>query len=905
MADGLDVVIQWQLRTRAPLQTTWELLSDTDRFNRVAGLEYTYQEEALRDGTVRRQGSSSRLGVPLRWVEPPFDWQAPHRFGITRTFTTGPAESYSIRLELQESADGGTDLDYSLCVVARSTWTRPLVQAELATFTRPALERTLQRAVAVLDGTISTFLAPPPPLSPEGGEHMRAALAAVDDPQLQEAFERLLREESLDELRDLQPLRLARRWHAAPDAVVRAFLQAVRGGAFTLQWSLRCPSCRVGKGVVKALTIEAQTVHCASCNITFDGSLPDAMIAKFLPDRRIRELDEAIRCIGSPARTAHVRASAVLAPGAAQEFSLRLLPGSYRIRTLPAAGSASLQVRPDLQGSALALDLEDHGVEPPLLRAAPGTLVVSVRNRREQRCQLLVERLEDEPDVLTVGRLLELPEAAELLPADMIATGLTVDVQAGVVLAARIERGGAEAREALSKAIAGYDPEVLTARDGSVIAAFYSADHALEAASLVEGAPHVGGGLASGSILYVRESDRSLALGQAVERALALAQGGGALQVTSDDAGRAPLAASLARDGVVAEHDEGKTRVRIVAPLRSTPPLRDRPPAPPPPAGTVLGRRFRIRDPLGSGGFGAVYTADDLLQGGDAVVKLLHPTLAHDLAQLQRFYNEGRLAARVRSDGIARVLDYGIDGGGRVWLASERLHGEELARILREARSLDVWAAVALAADVARALADVHAAGLVHRDIKPGNVLVVQGDSERPRARLIDFGIAMAQGEALAVLRDETRIVGTPQYMAPEQAVGRMVDGRCDLFALGVLLFEALSGGLPFAGTTAVEMLYARIQRPPLSLREAGAPDVPPAVTALIEALLQREPADRPASATLVAQRLEDALVAMGTRGKWVQAWIEHRRGRALRPESGGIDLTAMTVPDSRSSSKR
>ncbi len=904
MASALEVVLLWRLRTRAPLIATWELLSDTDRFNRVAGLEYAYREDAQPDGSVVRQGSGSRLGVPLRWIEPPFEWQAPHRFGITRTFTTGPALSYSIGLALREADDGGTEVEYRLTVVPRSTWTRPIVQAELTTFTRPALERTLQRAMDVLDGTIGVFAAPPPPLTPAERKRAEDALIAVDDPDLRAALLRLLGEESLDELRDIQPLRLARRWGAAPNTVVRAFLQAVRGGALSLQWSLRCPSCRVGKGVAPTLTTGSLAVHCPSCNITFDGSLPDAMVARFQPDRRIRAHDEAIRCIGSPARTAHVRASAVIASGADAEIALRLLPGSYRVRTLPATGAASLQVRADLDGTSLALDLEEHGVEPPLLRAGPGQLSLSVRNRRSMRCQLLVERLGDEPDVLTVGRLLELPESADLVPTDMLGTGLSVDASAGVILAARLARGGAEATEALSRAIAGYEPEVLTSRDGTVIAAFFSAEHALEAASLVEGAAHVGAGLASGSILYLRESERSLALGQTVERALALAHGGGELRVDADDAARAPLLAALAGDGVVTTSEYGRARLQIVPPLRSTPPLRDRPPAPPPSTGAVLGRRFRIRDPLGSGGFGAVYVADDLATGGEAVVKLLHPALSDDLAHLQRFYNEGRLAARVRSEGVARVLDYGIDAGGQVWLASERLHGEELARILRETRSLDVWTAVALAADVARALGDVHAAGLVHRDIKPGNVLVDHHDAERPRARLIDFGIAMAQGEALAVLRDETAIVGTPQYMAPEQAAGRSLDGRCDLYALGVMLFEAISGSLPFTGRTPIEMLLARMQRPPRTLGEAGAPDVPPAVAAIVEALLQREPSARPANAALVTQRLDDALLAMGPRAPWVKAWIEHRRGRPLRPESGGVDLTAVTVPDSRNSSK-
>ena len=899
MAAVEDVVLRWHLPIGTSRAKAWDLLADTDRINRVAGLHHQYQEKARPDGGVDRFGHSNRLGIALDWHEEPFDWIAPVSYGVLRVFLGGPADRYSVQVRLEEDPAGNSNhcvLNYQICITPRSVWTRPIVLADLALITRPAVDMTLRRAVAVLEGRIASFDLAPPPLSADAERRLQAGLLAIEDDALRAAIGDLLRHEAASELRSLAPLRLARRWRLGADATVRACLQAVRGGLLQLRWTLRCPSCRVGKAEAPRLNAERQQVHCPSCNIGFDGSLPDSLVVTLSPDLRIRDVDDAERCIGSPARTAHVRASQLVESGAELDIELALLAGSYRVRTLPALGAASLQVRPDRDERTLAVDLTPQGPQPPLLRAAPGRLRLALRNRTQVRVQLLIERLDDDPDLLTVGRLLEIPEAVSLLPADAIAKGVSVQTTSAVVLAVRRCRGGDAHCKDVFQALQSYRPDVLVERGGAVIAAFSDPAVAVEAASLVEGALHLGSGLCAGSIVTLGERDEALPLGYTVQRALALASGGGELRTPLADADRAPLHLALQREGVrrsaasvePLDEREASLQLRIGPPLRSSPALREQPQAPPPVAGDCVAGRFRVIGPLGSGGFGMVLRARDELappsQPDGAVLKLLHPALTEDLTHLQRFYNEGRLAARVQSPAVARVLDYGVDEAGRVYLASQLLDGEELNARLRRQRALDPWQALTLCRDVAVALRDVHAADLVHRDIKPANIMVLDPPSPdasrnaaapatlvdtRPCARLIDFGIAKAEGEALALLGADSLLVGTPQYMAPEQASAGPADSRADLFALGVVLFECLTGKLPFVGRTGFEQLMARLQDTALLLSQVTNEAMPPGVEQLLASLLARDPDMRPASAEVLIAILDRILLPIASDMRW------------------------------------
>ncbi|MCB9740902.1 MAG: serine/threonine protein kinase, partial [Deltaproteobacteria bacterium] len=850
----------------------WALLSDTDRVNRVAGLEMRFAERALETGHVEVEGRARSLGVPLRWKEIPYEWQANERYSVRREFRGGPASAYTVHVALT-STEEGTQIDYAVEVEPRSTLTRPLVKLDLAAVTRPALERMLRRAVATLDGTVGAFDLPPPPLDDAGSKRLERGLAALDDAELAGLIGTFLREAPLVEQQEIAPLRLARRWRVDANRLLEAMLRLVPAGVVELRWSLRCPSCRVGKHSSPKLGAGPMLVHCPSCNIPYDGSLPDALIASFRPHPAVRTIDMPIRCVGSPARTPHILAAANLEAEAETTLVSNLLPGRYRLRTLPDRGTASLQVRADRLESRIDIDIGSNALSPPLLRAASGRLEVDVRNRSGEAVRLLLERNDLEPDLCTVGRLLELPGADRLLPAELLAADLDVSATTGVVLAARVGSGGEQAVEALHDALAAYEPDVLTARGDVVMASFGSARRAVEAAALVEGALHVGTGVAVGAMLRLRQGSQAIPVGGAADRALAAAGDRGLLRSERVDVEAAAMVEALEQPGVRRIDGRDVVELRIEAPLRSTPPLRAAPPAPPPQVGDLLAGRFRILGVLATGGFGAALEATDRRTGDPVVVKVLHHELASEVTHLQRFYNEGRLASRIQSPHVAQVIDYGVDDEGRVWMASERLYGKELAAIIKRKRRLDAWLAVHLGYDVACGLRDAHAVGLVHRDIKPANIFICDVEGGRPQARLIDFGIAKAGEEALSLLRRDDTLVGTPHYMAPEQARAQPVDGRADLYALGVVLFEMLTGRIPFEGRTGIELLFARLQAPPLPISAFCRPEaLPPGLASLImDGLLTSTPEQRIPTASAVAERLGAIAAQMGERKPWLQ----------------------------------
>jgi serine/threonine-protein kinase len=267
---------------------------------------------------------------------------------------------------------------------------------------------------------------------------------------------------------------------------------------------------------------------------------------------------------------------------------------------------------------------------------------------------------------------------------------------------------------------------------------------------------------------------------------------------------------------------------------------------------------YRILEPLGRGGMGVVYLAEDVELGRQVALKLLPAGALDDPERRQRFEREARTLAAVTHPHIATPYAAGEDGG-IAYLAMERLPGPSLEQML-EAGPLPVARAVAIARDVASALACAHAADIVHRDVKPGNVML-GADGE---VKLMDFGLAkLAAGSArrgdpgdpLAAFSTEDGIVvGSPMYMSPEHAQGLATDERSDLFSLGSVLYEMVSGRAPFRGLHAVGVLLSLTRGEVAPLHEA-----PPALRAIVERCMAPRPEDRFAS----AQELVDALDAL------------------------------------------
>jgi serine/threonine protein kinase len=286
--------------------------------------------------------------------------------------------------------------------------------------------------------------------------------------------------------------------------------------------------------------------------------------------------------------------------------------------------------------------------------------------------------------------------------------------------------------------------------------------------------------------------------------------------------------------------------------------------SPDPAVGTEVAG-YRILEEAGSGGMGVVYRAEETGLGGRPVaLKLLPPALAGDPDFRARFLREMRVAAAIDHPNIVPIYRAGEDRG-LLYLAMRYVHASDLRRVLETEGRLEPGRVVAILDQVARALDAAHARGLVHRDVKPGNILlappVVDGDLEH--VYLVDFGLARSD-------RDDRSIggggsfVGTPRYAAPEQAAGRPVDGRTDGYALGCVLYECLTGAPPFPDRSGEALLLAHLEATPPRVTTLR-PDLPPAIDQVIARALAKSPEDRFPTCRALIAAARDALVP-GTR---------------------------------------
>ncbi len=275
----------------------------------------------------------------------------------------------------------------------------------------------------------------------------------------------------------------------------------------------------------------------------------------------------------------------------------------------------------------------------------------------------------------------------------------------------------------------------------------------------------------------------------------------------------------------------------------------------------LLAGRYRLTDRIAAGGMGEVWRGEDQLLNRAVAVKLLPTGRAGDGSFLARFRAEARYAASLSHPGIARVYDYGESSEfGGAYLIMELVRGEPLSAILARACRLSPDATLDIVSQAARALDAAHQAGIVHRDIKPGNLLIAAGGE----TKITDFGIATAVRAAQTSHLTETGMVmGTAMYVSPEQATGAPVTAASDIYSLGVVAYECLAGHVPFRASEPLAIAYAHKHAPVPPLP----PDVPQPVADLVYDMLAKTPDRRPASVRIVADRadmLRDALALGG-----------------------------------------
>jgi eukaryotic-like serine/threonine-protein kinase len=284
-----------------------------------------------------------------------------------------------------------------------------------------------------------------------------------------------------------------------------------------------------------------------------------------------------------------------------------------------------------------------------------------------------------------------------------------------------------------------------------------------------------------------------------------------------------------------------------------------------PDVGDLLADKYRIERMIGEGAMGTVFAATDEALGRRVAVKTMRHRPADSPELVARFVNEARAAARIESEHVARIFDVGRTAGGSPFLVLELLNGEDLAQTLASRWPLPVCESTGWILQALEALAEAHSLGIVHRDLKPANLFLARKRDGTSIVKLLDFGISKDErsprlGPAITVT---AAMVGSPAYMAPEQLRdARKVDARADIWALGVVLYELVTGALPFNASNVADLCVAILERSPVSVRSHRR-DAPPELDDVLRRCLEREPNDRFPDVAALAR----ALVPFGPLG--------------------------------------
>src|SRR5215203_708929 len=282
--------------------------------------------------------------------------------------------------------------------------------------------------------------------------------------------------------------------------------------------------------------------------------------------------------------------------------------------------------------------------------------------------------------------------------------------------------------------------------------------------------------------------------------------------------------------------------------------------------GSIIADRYLVLEKLGEGGMGRVYLAEHVKMGRKSAVKVMNPGAVTDADAISRFNREAANASRISHQHVAQVYDFGETADGLIYLAMEYVEGEPLTDILKRDGALPPERAGEIARQTAEGLAVAHDMGIVHRDLKPDNIMLARFRDGSDCVKIVDFGIAKAANiEAQKVTRTGL-VIGTPEYMSPEQIAGDPLDGRSDIYSLGLVAFNMLTGRLPFPSKTAQESVIMRLTEPPMRLGQMR-PQIAwtPKVQEVMDKALQRDAALRYASANEFGRALSAAVQGLST----------------------------------------
>jgi tRNA A-37 threonylcarbamoyl transferase component Bud32 len=307
--------------------------------------------------------------------------------------------------------------------------------------------------------------------------------------------------------------------------------------------------------------------------------------------------------------------------------------------------------------------------------------------------------------------------------------------------------------------------------------------------------------------------------------------------------------------------------------------------------GKEIAGRYRITTKLGEGGMGAVYKAEQISLKRQCAVKLLRAEVASTELMLRRFDAEAKAVASLSHPNTVNIYDFGQDTDGTFFIAMEYVEGKSLREVIHTEAPLPLRRALSIASQVASSLSDAHSHNIIHRDLKPDNVMLQTRGRQKDVARVLDFGIAKLRDEGRATQAAMTQagdMLGTPQYMAPEQIRAEQIDGRTDVYALGCMLYEMITGRMPFEGATVLAILSKHLTETPVAPSQRR-PDlqIPPAIDQLVMAAVAKDRNARPPTMELFGEQIAAMLAQFPSESGQGTAQMSAQHGAQLSAQVG------------------
>lgn len=786
-----------------------------------------------------------RREAPTVDLGPPDVYSPPERLEARAHLTGGSFRKLRVQFQLTE-VEAGTELVVRLELeTGNDGWLGFLVKPATRAMVASRLQHSADGLRTALGGVTHRALRPPP-LDPEVYARLKERLKGAP-PQATAALIQRLQSAPLAVQSTLKPREIAAQEGLPLAQVVEVLTLGVRTGLLELEWVPMC--AEAGIRATEAHKIAETGVHCEVCGIRLDGQAPDAMEAVFHPRSSVRPEIATVTQVRSRSREPIEVGEHILNKGGA-EIPLELSTGRVHLRI--GEQQLNLDVGPEHEAATiLTLEITDSGIRLQPGRTAPGTHRLRVDNQ-SRRSVLQITRTWRPWRPLTASAWLRDRELGQLLAAAHFGPGC--EAIRGTVLVAQGKTATPRRTiQAIFEHLA--TPErVVKLSNTHVAAVFSDGSRALEAMEqAVARQLSVGIGVGTGVIVRTGAT-RPQILGRAMDRAQEALASAGPPQIAVHEASIADIREMItAHDRVVTlQHRDGQPWLLAFAAVIDGAPELDLmiEPLPasfaPGPITEVAG--MKVISELDRGGVGVVLEVEDPESGDHWAAKVIHSHLA-DERYLQLFYKEGYYASQIQHPNVVALKDWGEDDG-RPYLMMELLQGHTLFAEVRKHGTLDLPRTRDVLAALLDGLSAIHIKGLVHRDVKPHNIFLLDSPEQTPHGvKLIDFGLMRRAGKS-----SSEQFSGTPEFMAPEQLLLGSVDGRTDVYSVGALAYFAYTGRIPFRGNTRGEGAVQRLEG---TLREGLDPSILGPLEPIITRAMKVDPNDRWATATQMSEALK------------------------------------------------